>query len=733
VKILRMTASFGRLDREELALSDGLNVLTAPNEAGKSTWSAFLLAMLYGIDTAERASRGNLPAKTRFRPWDGAAMEGRIDLLWRGKHISIERTSAGRAPMGAFRAYETDTGRPLDFLTADNCGQTLFGVERSVYERSGFIRQQGLALTGDAALETRLASLVTTGEEDVSFSQTDKRLRDLLNRRRHNRTGLLPQAEAELESVKNALAAIRADGEEAMRLRARQAELEDGEARLSRLLDALRRRETEEKRAQLESARAAWEKERGFLAEKQAAAAGLPPLGELQELLRQLDLLAENGRALEADLRLGVETPGEPECPPVFAGLSADQVRETAETDAARLDGLRRPVAKSRLLPVLAACFALAAAVFFFLLPPAAIVLLAAALGCAIPALLGAARARKQAAANAESARALLARYGAADASGIRASAAKRREALLLYEQRRADAECRRGALARRQAEFDARRDELLAKARAFAPVAGADTVRSAVQQAVYRRQFCDAAETKTRQARERYEAVRAAVGPLTAPSGEPLPELPDPVPDENSVAARLAETRRALSETRSQLALRRGRMESAGDPAELAARAEELSGKTDLLQRQYDALLLARETLDAANAELQTRFSPRLNALAGELAAKMTGARYDQVLLAQDMTVEARPTDGVVTRPLAALSGGTADQLYLAVRLAICELALGPEAPLVLDDALVNFDDERMAAALSLLRGEAKTRQILLFTCQAREQAWLAGHPGEA
>ena len=43
-----------------------------------------------------------------------------------------------------------------------------------------------------------------------------------------------------------------------------------------------------------------------------------------------------------------------------------------------------------------------------------------------------------------------------------------------------------------------------------------------------------------------------------------------------------------------------------------------------------------------------------------------------------------------------------------------------------MLDDALVRFDDERMRAALMLLRQEAGTRQIILFTCQKREQAAL-------
>jgi uncharacterized protein YhaN len=60
-------------------------------------------------------------------------------------------------------------------------------------------------------------------------------------------------------------------------------------------------------------------------------------------------------------------------------------------------------------------------------------------------------------------------------------------------------------------------------------------------------------------------------------------------------------------------------------------------------------------------------------------------------------------------------------DQLYLALRLAVAK-ELTPDAPMVLDDALVRFDDTRHAAAMELLRQEAEDKQIILFTCQERE-----------
>lgn len=733
MRIRKLTATFGCLDHDELPLQEGLNVITAYNEAGKSTWVAFLLAMFYGIDTAERATRTSQPARVRFRPWNGGNLEGSMELSWNGQDITIERTTAGRAPMGAFRACDSTTGRTLDFLNAENCGPTLIGVERSVWERSGFIRQQGLAVTGDAALETRLAALVTTGEEDVSYSLTQRRLRELRNRRRYNKTGLLPQAEEELAAVEDKLRAIRADGEESMRLRARQEALAAEQAGLRRLLDIRGRLQTEQKRLQLEQARRDCEKAARSLEEKQAAAAGLPALERLQELQRQLDLLSEAGRALDTDQVMGVERPKEPDCPPAFAGLSPDGVRQQAEEDCKRLEELQRPLPRKSGLWIAAALAAAAALGVFHVSPSAGAGLLLAAAVLAVLAGGGMLRRRKRKAQRAQEAQAVLQKYGALDLCDIRRAADDRREAMLLYAQKCAAVDERLSQLTHRKAALDERRAELLEQIRAFCP--GCDSpeaARAALQQAVYRQQFCAAAQRGVQQARAKYEAVQAAVGPLPEFPEQPLPELPDGAPDPAQAAARLEAADRELRELRSRLDLRRGRMEAAGDPAALAARKEQLTLRVDRLQREYDALGLALDALEQANAELQTRFSPRLNALAGQLAAQMTGRRYDKVLLSQDMSVLAHPSGDTVTRPLPSLSSGTADQLYLAVRLAIGKLVLGAQTPLVLDDALVNFDDERMAAALELLRGESHSRQILLFTCHSREKSWLAAHPSD-
>ena len=159
MRILKLSASFGSLQNAELTLDGGLNVITAPNESGKSTWAAFLMAMLYGVDSSERTTKTNLPVKTKFKPWSGAPMEGRMELEWQGKRITIERSTKGRVPMGEFRAYETASGQAVAGMTGENCGELLLGVSRSVFERSAFIGQGAMALTSDAELEKRLSSM----------------------------------------------------------------------------------------------------------------------------------------------------------------------------------------------------------------------------------------------------------------------------------------------------------------------------------------------------------------------------------------------------------------------------------------------------------------------------------------------------------------------------------------------------------------------------------------------
>jgi uncharacterized protein YhaN len=719
MKILKMTASFGKLQKKTLTLHGGLNVVTAPNEAGKSTWAAFLTAMLYGVDSSERASRGAMPVKTKYKPWSGAPMEGVVELEWNNQRVTIERSSRGRVPMGEFSAYNTVTGEPVPELTAENCGQTLLGAPRAVFERSALLQSRTLAVTPDAALEKRLSSLVTTGDEAVSAIDSAQRLRDWKNRCRHNKTGLLPQKEAELASVETLLSQIRDAHRDDLRLVQEKEELQKKQAQLNAVLAALNAQETAKKLAQKNEARQAMEQAAAHAKEMKDAAASLPDDETLAAMAKEAAMIeAEAGTIPGAP----PVVPEEPACPPVFAGLKENEILPKAQKDGLEFDRLAS--VKHRPAAVGFAALALAVIALGLFFWKGTWILLAAA---AVLAALGAVWLILAHGANQkyEQARrrmdALLDAYERRSRDEFTVFAAQYHEALLVRQQAARRAEETMNETQKRKQALQERRARLLGQVSMFAPEEP-DPAR-AVAKAQERRQAARDAAREALGAKVRCEAVETAFGDLQETEA---PKLDVSGCDRRQIAQELLQCNSAVAAVRSRLDLSRGRVDALGDPAALEAQREKLKDEIAALEERYDALSLAEQTLAQAGAELQTRFSPRLSAMAGELMGRLTGGRYDRVYVDQSMNLTARETGEPITRELLSLSCGTADQAYLAVRLAICRLTLPPDAPLVLDDTFVNFDDERMKKALSVLREEAETRQILLFTCQTREQAAL-------
>lgn len=733
MKLLKLTASFGGLQKRELTLSNGLNVFCLPNEAGKSTWSMFLLCMFYGVDTSERPAKGVLPVKTRFKPWWGGSMEGRMELEWQGRRIAIERTSTARAPLGQFRAWDLDSGEKIPELTADNCGETLLGVPRSVYLRSAFLGQNALAVTQDAALEKRLSSLVTSGDESVSAAETQKRLKDARNRIRHNKTGLLPDAQRELETVNDTLSQLHAllsqtaEGRaKEQQLFARQRELEADISCFARFQTAQRfLKKRKQEQLVEDKTRAA---EQALQNAKQ-----YPEKSRLTALSKDLDTLESKRTLLPQTPKAPPLPPEKPVCPPVFANLSDEEILPKAERDAKRCEALmQEKKASAALAFAIGFCFLVAAILLFALAKNLLPAMLAAALAIAgLGAGIWNVRKNRLREEKLHEAKLLCAQYENREPSQFVSFAANYHASALLFRQAqtayetalqeyrtaRQDAETARGA-------YLELRGRLLGGVNAFAPdVTEEEAAREAIDHALSAWAQADAAQDEASHARAALEAICQAL------SNEKEPEVPAgdwAQFDLPAAKQELALTVSQLSRLRSELDRSRGVLQTLGDGSALQAQKAALESRISELQERDEALSMAQAALEEASSALQTRFAPRLTARAAEIFAGLTGGRYEQMTLDRQMNLWATETGEVAQRPVLALSGGTADQLYLALRLAIVELALPDDAPIVLDDALAMFDDERAEKALQVLKKLSGTRQILLFSCHSREAQML-------
>lgn len=672
MQLLHANATYGKLDQARLDLQPGLNVICAPNEGGKSTWCRFLLAMFYGLNTRQR---GDLADKNRFQPWSGSLMQGKLELSVGDKELTLSRrTQRPDAPLGVFSCTYSGTDTPVPGLDAARCGETLLGVPQSVYQRCAFIPSGSLAIDADADLERRISALISTGDEKISFSQVESRLKKQLRQRKYNRSGSIPLLEAEI-------AGLRAARQEAQTL---TGQLENLQQQLSQAREDQARR----RQARLQAAQEA-------LREKESCLQALPDSSDLQRINQQLGAV----RSLGDQVQQAQEAVSRQE------SAIEDQLQELnrnplhpmtkAQLEAQLQIQPPAPPQVAQLLISLALGLCGGGFLWYEIDRPQILWL---CLACAVTALAAGNFLR------------LLIRR-------IRLQQSRRRELSRQEELRKLaesylpaleELEAQRALLRQKQqilSDGDRRLrtqlSDLLSQVSRWD-----DSVQSAGD---IRRFVREIAQNRDRLAQELHQAQTQLL------------------------QAQMSDADDTVTHLQQQIAQVQGRLDAGRDAQALGDQISRLEEELVRQQAEYDALQLSLDALQAANTTLQNRFSPELGRRAAEIFADMTGSTWNHILLDREFHLSAESGSDPTRRSVQLLSAGTADQLYLAVRLAICEMILPPEQnpPLILDDALLTFDDARLSTTLDYLTRLGAQRQILLFTCQGREAALLRGHPG--
>lgn len=703
MRIHSMTATFGKLEHETLTLQPGLNVISAPNEWGKSTWCAFLVAMLYGIETRQKTTRTGLADKERYAPWSGSLMSGSMDITWQDRRITIQRQSTKARPMGKFAAFETDTGIAVPELTAVNCGQQLLGVEREVFLRAGFLRLSDLPIAQDEALRRRLNALVTTGDESGAADKLAQKLRELKNRCRFNQTGLLPQAQAQQREISGKLRELSDLEAQQEAIRTRQETLEESLAQLENHRAALDYAAAQAGSARLAEAAAARDSARQRLEALDAACESLPSREEAERQLRESIALQASLSDLQAE---GQSLPQPPQAPAVsapFHGLSGEDAIQMAEKDADRYRALSKPIGKPFLL--LCLFFTLLGLGLALLLPEFRFLgLLPAVTGLWLLAMRIIRLLRQG-----REAQVYVNKYGSAGEDAWLRRARDYARAQADYAGTLTDYQAAREDFSRRMADATRKIDTLCQGGSLTA-------CQQSWREALAAYQSREEAQREYRRCAEYAQALAAMVKPA------PPPAKPDHLTHSQEETARLL----ANAAQEQQLLHRRlgqcqGQMEHLGNAPQLQSQLSAVNDRIQRLETTIMALTLAQNTLEEAAAALQRRFAPQIARQAQAYFTRLTQGRYEKLNLDQELEVQVRTREEDTLRASRWRSDGTVDQLYLALRLAVAQ-ALTPEAPLVLDDALVRFDETRLAAAMEVLKEQAKEKQVILFTCQSRE-----------
>lgn len=250
------------------------------------------------------------------------------------------------------------------------------------------------------------------------------------------------------------------------------------------------------------------------------------------------------------------------------------------------------------------------------------------------------------------------------------------------------------------------------------------ETARGAASERAQLTHDIEVAQAARRQLAGRLDAARAVIRDVALAS-----DLEE--------ASALAQIRALLERTREELAEAReafervakehgeltGKLNNEGRDGQMAMARQELEGlrcdAKDAADRYLTASLAVR-LLDSARERYERDQQPEVMRTAGRVFAAMTGGRYTGVLAPLDLSgISAVRADGAV-RSSATLSRGTAEQLYLALRVGLIGSrgTAGAALPVLMDDVVVNFDPERRSGAVAAVAELSALHQVLFFTC---------------
>jgi uncharacterized protein YhaN len=192
---------------------------------------------------------------------------------------------------------------------------------------------------------------------------------------------------------------------------------------------------------------------------------------------------------------------------------------------------------------------------------------------------------------------------------------------------------------------------------------------------------------------------------------------------------AALHEATRSAGEIKARLEEQRKRSRNVAEAEERLARSE---ADLDRVLRLDEILSQTQHFLEGAQARVHRTIAPVLRDTLNKWLPRITNGRYaESAVDPETLEVRVRAAGGT-WREAELLSQGTAEQVYLLLRMAMAEhlTRVSREVcPVILDDVLVQIDDDRKKAMLDLLHEISAGRQIILFTMEQIVVDWTEGN----
>ncbi len=235
-------SAFGGLSDYSIDFSSGVTCLLEQNGFGKTTLAAFIKAMFYGMETAnKRTATVENSERARYYPWNNGNFGGHLVFSVGEKSYRIirffDRDSAAK---DSFKLVDLESGlQSSDY--SEKIGLEIFGVDENGFRRSVFSNGEPCLDALPQSVRSKISNIVDSADDFDSYEKALKKLTDA-KRDLDSKSGEIARCERLIEESKIRAERCKRDDEEFLRLHRKTQELEKQAGDLNVQITALNKK-----------------------------------------------------------------------------------------------------------------------------------------------------------------------------------------------------------------------------------------------------------------------------------------------------------------------------------------------------------------------------------------------------------------------------------------------------------------------------------------------------------